>query len=146
MAKFEKPHANEFAELKREALANHAEEEWRKNILGNIANILRREPLRYRAYGPYWWILKREMLNQGIKDFGSHIDAEWYGNTDYGNSTINILAAWLYEDNGFSFRNIYSSDHNVTFLQGENEGEIDVRVYTLVDEDMEMLAIQNNLA
>lgn len=143
MAKFEKPQANEFWELKRQALEESGldEDAWKKKIIANIAIILKQNPLQYRSFGPYWWLVKSELIKQGITDFGQDVDAEWFEKADYGNSSTNILAAWAYSDNAIDEGLIYSSEHSVTFLNGEFEDEIDVQTYVLVDEEMELQAI-----
>lgn len=143
MSKFEKPQASELAELKRNVLIESSldEDSWRRKIVDNIANILRNNPLQYRSFGPYWWVVKQALLNRGITDFGKDIDAEWFEKTDYGNEGMNILAAWAYSDQAIENGFIYSSDHSVTYLQGENEDEIDIQTYVLADEEMELQAI-----
>lgn len=152
MAPLYKPDVDTLNELKKQALAAVPNAiEWRKKFLGNLATILREDPKRYRAYGPYWWGLKKALVAEGITEFGETVDAEWLAQTDYGDATRNILAAWLYADS-YSEPNglMYSHDHPVAFspdAQGEVEqvdGEFDVLQYTLIDEEVEVLALERS--
>jgi hypothetical protein len=43
--------------------------------LSVINDRLRKDPLRYLDYGPYWWSLKRELVDAGY-DYGSDDDPE----------------------------------------------------------------------
>ena len=52
-------------------------EDWRKRMLEGYKGILLGNPIQYRGFGPFWWILKKEMLDAGIADFGDSLDAEW---------------------------------------------------------------------
>ena len=37
-------------------------EDWRKRMLEGYKGILLGNPIQYRGFGPFWWILKKEML------------------------------------------------------------------------------------
>lgn len=129
--------------LKREATSAVSEQEWQTKILGTLAGFIRKDPKRYRAYGPYWWVLKRAMLNNGIADFGDTVDAEWFEKADYGNDAYNILAAHQYSEYAAENGLMYSNEHNVSFkVVDEDMGEYeDTRTYSLVDDEVETLAL-----
>lgn len=145
MEVFYKPTAETLEQLKNEALdgGRVKEEDWQQKLCNSIAGNIKRDPRSYRAYGPFWWVLKRAMIDNGVTDFGTTIDAQWFENADYGNTTDNMLAAWLYGDNAMDNGLIYSNAHNVTFAVSDDEkGDYhDTREYVLVDDEVETLAL-----
>lgn len=122
-----------------------SEEDWVKENCRIVSGILAKDPRRYRAYGPYWWITKRALIANGHDDFGDHVDAEWIEQCDYGNDFHNLIAAWMYQSQALDLGLIYSSAHTVQFEPEEPGGEQDVYEYLLADDEMELLAIQKNL-
>ncbi len=80
-----------------------------------MQDFLRADPCRYRAYGPYWWSVKKSFLDQGITEFGDSIDREWLEQTDYGNQFHNLLAAWVYNEGALDGGLIYSHGHTIAF-------------------------------
>jgi hypothetical protein len=98
----QKPTKEELTPLFIEATENQTAQQWEQRLIQAIALILRKRPLRYRTYGPYWWVVKRALIDAGVTDFGDHIDQEWFDAVDYGDPAYNLLAAWAYEDTRFS--------------------------------------------
>lgn len=93
-----KPSEEDLAPLLAEATANRTIDEWMDKYLNGLKTILLKNPLRYRPYGPYWWILKKVYIDRGDLSFGDYIDLEWFQGLDYGKAEMNILAAHAYED------------------------------------------------
>ena len=91
-------------------------EDWQKRMLEGYKGILLRNPIQYRGFGPFWWILKKEMLDAGIADFGDSLDAEWVERIDYGDPVLNILSAYAYAEYAEEYGLLYSSGHTVEFL------------------------------
>lgn len=139
-----KPTVDELELLRQEATSNGkvSEEQWIQSNCRLMQGALNRDPRRYRSYGPYWWVMKKAMIDNGISDFGDFVDREWLELADYGNTFHNLLAAWMYQDMAVDNGLIYSNDHNVAFEPEEEGMERDVQVYTLVDDDMEILAFE----
>jgi hypothetical protein len=100
-----------------------------------IAKILRDRPLRYRTYGPYWWVVKRALIDAGVTDFGDHIDLEWFDALNYGDPAYNLLAAWAYEDARFASGQIIENPYHV-MIQADGEAI----EYACDDEEMEAQA------
>ena len=139
-----KPEKSYLDHLKREALDGQTLSQWKARLLGSVADILRRDPLQYRSYGPYWWVQKRALIDAGYSLFGSSVDQEGFSLCDYGDEASNMLAAWTYRDYAFGAGLIYSSCHNVTFVpESEGEGEPDLREYVVADDEMELLGAVN---
>lgn len=112
--------------------------DWRKKMVAGICGILSARPLQYRSYGPYWWLVKHELITQGITRFGETVDAEWFENMDYGDPVRNLLAAWLYADWAIDNGLIFSNQHTVTQL-GEDD-EVENIEYVLMDDEVEIMA------
>lgn len=141
MSVISKPSAADLAPLLAEATENGKipEETWRKKLLASFKGLLSRKPLHYRCFGPYWWSFKALLLEQGITAFGDRMDAEWREKMDYGSSTLNLLAAFAYYDTAFDRGLLLSQMHSVSYEDGEVED------YVLIDEDMEILALERGL-
>lgn len=137
MSAISKPTPEELAPLLAEATNNGhiSEETWRERLAAGIVRVLQKDPLQYRCYGPYWWLVKACLLEQGIARFGTTIDAEWHEKLDYGDPTTNLLAAFAYYSYAFDQGLIRSSGHSVVLEDGEG------MEYVLVDEEMEQLAV-----
>ncbi|MEE0815819.1 MAG: hypothetical protein U0M13_09160 [Desulfovibrio fairfieldensis] len=141
MSAISKPAAADLAPLLAEATENGkvTEDEWRKKLLSSFTRVLTRNPLHYRCFGPYWWSFKTLLLEQGIAAFGDRMDAEWREKMDYGSSTLNLLASYAYYDTAFDQGLLLSQMHSVSYEDGEAED------YVLIDEDMEILAMERGL-
>lgn len=132
-----KPSPEDLAPLLAEGTKNGtiAEAVWRANLLSGIAGLLTRNPLHYRCFGPYWWLLKNMLRESGEGQFGDTMDAEWKEKMDYGSPTLNLLASFAYYETAFDRGLLLSHTHGISFEDGESED------YVLIDEDMETLAI-----
>jgi len=84
-----------------EGTKNQTVEIWIAKILAGYKKMLQDKPVRYRAFGPYWWPLKSEYIESGDMSFGSFLDQDWLGKMDYGEARYNIAAAFAYEENQF---------------------------------------------
>ncbi|MDO5537710.1 MAG: hypothetical protein Q4F72_09310 [Desulfovibrionaceae bacterium] len=109
-----------------------------RDIARAVAENVRRDPKSYRAFGPYWWIVKRIMLDNGITEFGSFIDREWHRMCDYGNDFDSAFAAWTYFGQSLQVGRIHVRDHEVYFAPRRGEANYKSGVYRLLDYDIEM--------
>lgn len=136
--KIAKPSTDELSPLLSRPTQGGAisEAEWRKKLIKSFAETLRKSPLQYRCFGPYWWIFKTLLLEEGETAFGTGMDAEWKADMDYGKPSLNLLAAYAYYDSAFDQGLIYSNTHTVVSAEDGS-----VMEYVLVDEDMETLGI-----
>ncbi|MBD5642007.1 MAG: hypothetical protein HDQ91_06275 [Desulfovibrio sp.] len=147
MGKLYKPDKMELEALRREATQDGkvSEAEWVKKNIELTAGILRRDPLRYRSYGPYWWIVKQSMISHGLDEFGDFVDREWFEQADYGSEFYNLLAGLLYSNAAMDAGLIYSNAHIIHFEPEDPESEHDVFEYVVADDRMESLAIQDTI-
>ena len=114
-------------------------EQFVSDIVKAAAGVLMRDPAGYRAFGPYWWLMKSLMLKQGIASFGQFIDYKWFRRCDYGSDADNAFAAWLYYNQSLEEGRQHQAEHTVFFAQNESTGSYTQSVYRLTDRDMERL-------
>jgi hypothetical protein len=115
-----KPSANDLQPLLDQAISGQTVDNWVDIYLKNLKILLSKNPLRYRTYGPYWWLLKKAMVDHDIYTFGTSIDKEWLDRLDYGNEAINIISAHAYEDARVDMgMNVLDSSHLLEDLDGE---------------------------
>jgi hypothetical protein len=126
-----KPTKEQLKPLLDEACSNQTEEQWIEKLLEAIKTVIEKQPLRYRGYGPYWWLIKRMFIERGFLDFGEHVDLQWLEAMDYGDEKFNLAAAFAYEDVRFETVNVYDSYHTLD----TDAGTVD---YVSADEDMEL--------
>lgn len=128
-----KPSAEELQPLIDEAKKTT---DWLVNFLAGLVVIIKKDPLRYRTFGPYWWLVKQAMIAHDILTFGNEIDREWFELLDYGNNELNIAAAWLYENGRTDSKcNLYDDSHML------EDGNGEPYEYLISDSDMEVMAI-----
>ena len=115
------------------------EENYLTTMIDLIANILKKDPEQYRAYGPFWWCVKRLLLNQGYAYFGKFIDAEWFEKTTYNNDLWDLLAAYAYYDYAIAYGLNYSTSHQLAYkiIDEDSFDEYEEFEYQLIDDDME---------
>ena len=144
LKKLFKPSIEELNGLRFEATdgGKITEEDWVKENCRIIRKTLSDDPRRYRSYGPYWWIVKRALNDNGMTDFGTTIDLEWAEQADYGNTFLNLLAAWLYQEEALNTGLIYSNAHTIAFEPEEEGVEHDISEYQLIDDEVEILAME----
>ena len=81
-----------------EVKKSKTENKYISDVINSISKVLKKEPMQYRFYGAYWWVVKNEMLLAGIDWIDDHIDKEWFDKLDTGDSASNLMAAWLYSE------------------------------------------------
>lgn len=81
-------------------------EDWRKRMLEGQGNIAW-EPIQYRGFGPFWWILKRKCW-MPVSPTWDSLDAEWVERIDYGDPVLNILSAYACTEYAEEYGLLYS--------------------------------------
>lgn len=109
--------------------------EWAKGYLAALPMVMGKNPGFYRAFGPYWWLVKKALVDSGNFTFGEESDAEWIEALDYGDSSLNLLAAYLYYDQRESMGGLLTQEHLL-----DSDG--DAVEYIISDPDMESRATQ----
>ena len=131
-----KPTEDDLTPLLAQATAGKSLEEWTEKFLANLKALLLREPIRYRAFGPYWWALKKIFIAKGDLSFGEEIDLEWLEAMDYGKPELNILAAFAYEEQRLAASLIDDPFHIMETADGGDHVE-----FASSDPEMEIMAV-----
>ncbi len=103
-----------------------------------VVGQLRLDPARYRAFGPYWWVVKRILIDNGFTEFGSYVDRRWHDRCCYGNDFDSLLAAWDYFAQCLERGRDHAKDHPVSWwLGGFGDESCAPGMYHLVDMELE---------
>lgn len=134
---FFKPSHEDLADERKKALKGTTEEEWCNRCVNTLVRILRKDPVAYRQYGPYWWNLKKSVISRQPEAIhGDFIDDLWAERTDYGDEVDNILSAILYAQQ-FIEEHIYGSREHTVYLDSDDGDGWRAEIYVLEDEDMD---------
>lgn len=95
--------------------------DWVKNYLKVLAGELMNDPTRYLGYGPYWWLMKHELIAAGHWAFGKYINKKWFAYLDYGNAECNVAAAYDHFQWALQSGYLYSSNHPYYYRDTEQE-------------------------
>ena len=138
MTNIVKPTEADLAPLITEATENQTLTQWKGRYLASLASFLTKNPLRYRSFGPWWWLVKNELIKSGNLEFGDDVDAEWVDALDYGRMELNLLAAHGYSEFRIEEGAMHEPLHTLELTDGE------MFDYLLTDTDMEQrgLALQ----
>ncbi len=129
----EKPSAEYLQAMIDREVGAKDRKQWQADFIKSVAIFLQRNPLRYRGFGPYWWNLKRIMIDRGHSKFGDFIDAEMADLFDYSDDGLNIAAAYAYSEEMLNTGRMFDSKHFIDHEDGE------VSEYIIADETMELL-------
>lgn len=126
------------------AYAKEKNRAWMPVYLENVHNELLENPMRYKSYGMFWWLLKQALIESGVTDFGQALDKEWIDNMTYGDTARNLAVADAYADYAIQNGLVYSSTHPYSYLDEESSEKYgdecwEEALYVLSDDDMEEL-------
>ncbi len=114
-----KPTESDLKPFLDEATKNKPIADWIPKFLKNLRKLLLENPQYYRGYGPYWWALKKELVNAGFLDFGDEIDMEWLAAVDYERTEYNLLAGFAYLESMFDLGKQAEPVHTIDLENGE---------------------------
>ena len=122
----------DLEQIAAEATAEQTVEEFIDNFTHSVAGLVSDNPLHYRSYGPYWWQVKKALLDaqRGVFD-DDYIDREWLDATVYNCPEYALFAAWAYSETRHEEGAQMDSLHIIQTLDGE------LVEYVLVDEGLE---------
>lgn len=132
------PTAHDVEPLVKEATSDQSAEVFVEHYLANLVELLKSNPRSYRAYGGYWWPLKRCLIERLVTDFGDNVEAVTVDRFFIKDEAHTIAAAWAYQNYQFEQGNQTSPYHLMPVHDAEDYE------YILVDENMEMLIIQQD--
>lgn len=102
-----------------------------------IAKNIKDNPIRYCGYGPYWWALKRALIENGY-DFG----VLNFGKNDSYDKELVALYSGRDNEQTIVLADAFWHQMAATVVQGTNQFTIDDstgETFTLYDEDMESM-------
>jgi len=91
-----KPKAEELNAMLAES--GQARDMWAEGFLAVVKRVLLKDPLRYRSFGPWWWLVKAAFLKRDEAAFGQTMEDAWTESMTYGDETLDLLAAFAYQD------------------------------------------------
>lgn len=107
--------------------------EFADRYLLSVAKVLKTDKARYRCYGPYWPVIKNELLAMGVQDFGTDLDDGMAADFSYGDRALNAVAAYVYSSPRFESGELYNYTHILETVDGDFE------TVTIEDQDMEAM-------
>jgi hypothetical protein len=113
------------------AKALKVDKAWAEKYLSTLVGHLTRNPGHYRSFGPYWWLVKRALIESGNLEMGEEYDADVADALDYGDTPTNLAAAFLYQDQQESMGALFETQHIM-------DGVGDSIDYWIDDSDMEL--------
>lgn len=140
MTNIVKPTEADLAPLITEALELQTLTQWKAKFVATLSDFLTKNPLRYRSFGPWWWLVKNELIKSGFLEFGDDVDAEWVEALDYGRIELNLLAAHGYADWRLEEGAMHEAMHTLELTDGE------MLDYLISDTDMEQRALAEQMS
>ena len=103
-----------------------------------ISKHLLANPIQYRNFGPWWWIVKKNMIDAGYTPFGSEFDAEMVEAMSYpDNPDMAIIAGMAYYEASLENQFVGQATHVIV----DNGEDVEYLVY---DADAEAFIAANN--
>lgn len=128
----------ELTPLLEESKVNESEVGFVKSFLSGITRSLIENPEIYRSFGAYWWPLKELLIEHGIVNFGTNLEAETTELFRYEDEELTCCAAYAMQQTKLK-ENQFLSATNLLDAEGGDTIE-----YTLHDTKMEDLTVFNN--
>ncbi|MGZ8220087.1 MAG: hypothetical protein ACXWT0_00415 [Methylobacter sp.] len=104
--------------------------QWINSLLNGIATLVKRSPIAYRSFGPFWWPVKKMLQDAELLE-GEEVDQALIDRVSMGATDLNLAAAFAFQewanDNQLASNNVFP-------VTTEDGGSDD---YTLIDEEME---------
>lgn len=123
-----------------EALSQHdSAEQFVIEYLSGVTRALVRNPLQYRSFGVHWWQLKSLLIDSGITHFGEALETETLKAFKLPSDELVCCAAFAMQQQRLAAGCLLSSEHLIDTEEAES---LD---YILVDEEMEQLAISQEM-
>ena len=109
------------------------QQQWVTKMLGSFAAMVRRRPMAYRAFGPFWWPIKRLMIEAGEfhGELPDHAEVE---SITFGSAALDVAAAWAYSE--YAIDNQIEGNNLITV----DDSDGDTYDYHLNDEEMESMS------
>jgi hypothetical protein len=113
-----------------EATIDQSEEQWHVQFMQGVAGLIEKRPIMYRSFGPFWWPLKKYLLDAGLI-VGEPVDAELFDQVTMGSQALDLAAAFAYHD--WTTRYMTSTD-TVRDVETDEGETIE---YPVIDDELE---------
>lgn len=107
--------------------------QWVSSMLSSFADTVKKRPIAYRAFGPFWWQIKAMMVKSGHLNAEAP-DVDMVAQATTGDAALDVAAAWAHQEQAHGNMTAMSS----TFTVDTEDG--DTVDYLLLDDEMEALA------
>lgn len=97
---------------------NDSAEAFVAKFLANAAKLINKTPKYYRYFGPYWWPLKKLMLDANIGGIDDFIDAEWLEKAWLDSPELICVAAFCFQETLLQNKSMASN----SYLLEDSEG------------------------
>lgn len=134
-----KPTESYLEEILPQALIGRGEGEYLDAYLGVMVERLKKEPLLYRLYGPWWPAIKTQLLERGITDLGQIVDSDVANIYCMSRPALTLLAAHLYSAERLENDAVYNQVHQLEVASYADDTE--PYLYTSYDESIEKYRI-----
>lgn len=114
------------------ALVDTQEEQWRRKFKAGAAQLLKKSPISYRAFGPFWWPLKKYLQDAGLIA-GEPVDPALFEQATMSSETLDLAAAFAYQEHTTANMNAQDTTRLVETADGE---AIEMQI---IDEEMEAI-------
>jgi hypothetical protein len=71
-------------------------------FVAQTAKVLTRDEKQYLRYGPYWWAIKRILIEQGV-GVGTYQEPIWANEYACETPELTLIAAWEFSDDSTSW-------------------------------------------
>ncbi|MDC8446082.1 MAG: hypothetical protein LV471_09190 [Nitrosomonas sp.] len=114
-----------------EATIDQTDDQWIEVFLKGASNLIGSNPIIYRSFGPFWWVLKKYLQDENLNS-GEPVDTDVFNQITMGEKILDIAAAYAYHD-------ITTKDMTATQSTRTIESDDGTIDYTLIDEEMEAI-------
>lgn len=104
--------------------------QWINSLLSGIAGLVKRSPITYRSFGPFWWPVKNLLQARELIG-GEPVDPAILEELSMGSAELDLAAAFAFQE----WTNDSQIARNNVFAVTTEDG--DSADYTLIDDELE---------
>ncbi|MBU2968709.1 hypothetical protein KO527_05025 [Pseudoalteromonas sp. C2R02] len=107
-----------------------------KQYLDNLVTLLKKEPIRYRLFGAWWWPIKKLLIDLDYQLTDENIDLPLFSKLNYDLDIHTITAAWAYSTEMLTEHGLLIGNDHQPITDSNDQGAY------VIDEFMESLITQ----
>lgn len=122
-----KPTAEDLQQYIAESLAEGKTiQEMVTSFMPVLSKHLLSNPIQYRNFGPWWWVIKKRMIDAGYMPFGPEFDAEMVEAMTYPeNAEMSVIAGMAYYEGSLENQFVGQATHVIV----DNGEDVEYLVY-----------------